>query len=337
VPVREARPEHVELIRNVLGVHVGVSSQVKNSRIVPEHLIDRDTNTAWNSRTNRMAGAWLEVRAPGSSIHELRLTVGHTGTGPKGEDYFTMNPRIVKIAIDSADGRHLVTLDPESRQLQTIAIEPAESVRLTIIELRPGTKASWREAVVSELEAWGTPPATWRQGPDRSPRVVVGGDRGDFCAVYDAEMAERRARIDREAEDAVCGCKEAVPCPREPSWVPGCDDHPLPVRGVVAPWRLPTLTCEMFDSGVGPTTCWVALETSKAILLALPPIETTYPILPDAYVKDIVEGGAPELVIRASEGREQETDAVVICLWEPLLCTAPEPASTAFSHPPIFR
>lgn len=149
-------------------------------------------------------------------------------------------------------------------------------------------------------------------------------------------MAERRAQFDREAEDEICGCEEAHQCPREPSGMPGCDNDPLPVRGQVAPWTPPVFTCEMVDSNVGPTTCWVTLETSRSILLAMPPV-TSVAHRPDVYVKNIVDGGAPELVIRAWNGDSKPTDALVICSAEPLTCTAPEPARTAMSHPPVFR
>jgi hypothetical protein len=52
-----------------------------------------------------LVGAWFEVSVEdGAWIPELRMTVGHTGTGPKGEDYFVMNPRIKAVDI-VADGK----------------------------------------------------------------------------------------------------------------------------------------------------------------------------------------------------------------------------------------
>jgi hypothetical protein len=157
LPVDAARGP-VELLHAYRGF-VEVSSHVMNKTIKPEHLVDGDRETAWNSRTGELVGAWLDVWVPNGTIEELRLTVGHTGTGPKGEDYFGLNPRIKAVSL--LDGDKVikkVTLDPENRELQTIKLPaPLARVRVRIEDVKLGGKKAWREVCISELEAWAQP------------------------------------------------------------------------------------------------------------------------------------------------------------------------------------
>src|SRR5262245_4425916 len=96
-PAADSGTSLVELLHAV-PTTVRVSSQVRNATIKPEHLVDRDFNTAWNSRTGELAGAWIQVTVPaGAKIEQLQMTAGHTGHGPHGEDYFTMNQRITQV------------------------------------------------------------------------------------------------------------------------------------------------------------------------------------------------------------------------------------------------
>ena len=112
----------VDLLRAV-PITITVSSTVVNPAIVPAHLVDRDLGTAWNSATGELVGAWIEATLPsGARAAEIRMTVGHTGHGKHGEDYFTMNPRIKGVSVWSGDtllGN--VKLDVSNRALQTIA------------------------------------------------------------------------------------------------------------------------------------------------------------------------------------------------------------------------
>src|SRR5690606_8922483 len=76
-------------------------------------------------------------------------------------DLFTKNARIKKLQLYHA-GRAIkyVTLDPAKRGLQTIEVDLAGGdLRLEVIEAEPGSKKTWREACISELEVWGTLPA----------------------------------------------------------------------------------------------------------------------------------------------------------------------------------
>jgi hypothetical protein len=150
----------VELLHSVPAT-IRLSSTVANKSILPVHIADHDLGTAWNSRTGDLRGAWVDLAVPGAGIREVRLTVGHTGTGPKGEDYFTMNPRIRKVTL--IDGDHELAhaeLDTTRRALQVVKLpEPHAHVRVRIDDVVMGTKRSWRETCISEIEAWGTLPA----------------------------------------------------------------------------------------------------------------------------------------------------------------------------------
>jgi len=164
----------IELLHNVAS-EIEVSSRVANKKILPRHLVDGDLNTAWNSQTGELAGAWIYVGVPGAHIVELRMTAGHTGKGPKGEDYFTMNPRIKTITVlHDNDVVTTTTLDINRRDLQVIKLPTiVDYVRIRVDELAPGSKTTWRETCVSELEAWGTlRPGTTAK--PTTPQVEVG-------------------------------------------------------------------------------------------------------------------------------------------------------------------
>ena len=150
----------VELLHSVPAT-IRLSSTVANKSILPVHIADRDLTTAWNSRTGDLRGAWIDLAVPGAAIREVRMTVGHTGKGPKGEDYFTMNPRIRRVTLldDDNEIAH-ADLDINKRDLQIVKLpEPHAHVRLRVDDVIMGTKRAWREACISEIEAWGMLPA----------------------------------------------------------------------------------------------------------------------------------------------------------------------------------
>ena len=73
-----AAPQPVELLHAVPST-VAVSSTVDNAAILPEHLVDRDLATAWNSRTGDTAGAWIAVRVPREvRVDQIRMSAGFT-------------------------------------------------------------------------------------------------------------------------------------------------------------------------------------------------------------------------------------------------------------------
>jgi hypothetical protein len=155
---------------------VAVSSTVANAAILPAHLVDGDLGTAWNSRTGDLEGAWIGVRVPvDARVIKIRMTIGFTKNDAKLGDLFTMNPRIRKVRV-LRNGVKLVehALDPALRTLQDIPIDqPGGDYKIEVVEILPGTNASWREISVSELEIWGSlPPGV---APKRNiPTVLVG-------------------------------------------------------------------------------------------------------------------------------------------------------------------
>lgn len=149
----------VELLHRVDST-VAVSSTVANAKILPEHLVDGDPATAWNSRTGDLIGAWIDIRLPATvHVDAIRIAAGFTHIDKKA-DLFTMNPRIRKVRV-SRNGKRLLDrpLDIESRALQDLPVDaPGGDFRIEVLEIAPGSRPTWREICVSELEVWGTPP-----------------------------------------------------------------------------------------------------------------------------------------------------------------------------------
>lgn len=154
---------------------VAVSSTVANARIIPEHLVDGKLSTAWNSKTGELVGAWIAVRVPSdATVKMIKLTAGFSHTDKSG-DLFTMNPRIKKVRVSRA-GKVLVeqALDPDNRGLQTIAVDvPGGDLEVRVLEILPGSKPSWKEICVSEIEVWGTLAASAKVVKSR-PALRVG-------------------------------------------------------------------------------------------------------------------------------------------------------------------
>jgi hypothetical protein len=137
---------------------VAVSSTVDNAAIVPEHLVDGKLDTAWNSRTGDLQHAWVAFRVTRDAhVSTIKLTAGYAKRDKQG-DLFTMNQRIKRVRV-LRDGVQLAvhTLDVERRDLQDIAIDAdGGDFTIEVVELVAGSKASWQEVAISELEVWGT-------------------------------------------------------------------------------------------------------------------------------------------------------------------------------------
>lgn len=168
---------------------VAVSSTVDNAKIRPDHLVDGKLDTAWNSVTGE-TNPWIAVRIPaGAHVTAIKMTAGFTAVDTKLGDLFTENIRIQKVAL-SRDGKRLLetTLDIENRGMQTLAINAGGGdYRIDVLATVPGSKKTWKEVAVSELEVWGTPAPV---DPTAKP-IKVGPVRiGDLDAKASLSKAE---------------------------------------------------------------------------------------------------------------------------------------------------
>lgn len=261
----------IDLTRGV-PVEIMVSSQVQNPAILPKHLVDGDLNTAWNSKTNQLEGAWIDVDArDGSLISELRFTVGHTGHGKKGEDYFTMNPRIAKVAVyTNIDAQNEVQLgeyklDIANRGLQTVAFTPRHQVRLEIVDIAPGSQKSWRETCVSELQAWGTPAKAVSDKP-LVPTVTVyqpPPPPPGPCAGHEKELEEYRKRD--EERGAYCA-EHPDQCGIDSPGAPGCSTITATIDKIGSfPTKLYT-ECTSPDVHYAETTCTITDDDGRTYM-----------------------------------------------------------------------
>ena len=175
--VPAAGAEEAPLVNLLTGgpATIAVSSTVNNATIRPEHIADGKLDTAWNSATGQIIGAWVEVRVPaGARIKQIKLTPGFAAVDRRLGDLFTKNARIKKLRLSHA-GRPIkdVTLDPTRRTLQTIDVDlPGGDLRLEVLAAEPGTRKAWREACISELEVWGTLPGG-AAAPNKRTRPAV--------------------------------------------------------------------------------------------------------------------------------------------------------------------
>ncbi|HVJ95150.1 MAG TPA: hypothetical protein VM580_35475, partial [Labilithrix sp.] len=164
---------------------VCVSSNVKNPRDYPQHLVDNKRETAWNSKTDDLVGAYISFAVPAEThVTRIDLSAGFDHSGPKG-DYFTMNHRITKVRVFALgnvekewDGKEGAigdfTLDPNERRPQQIPIDkPGGVFVIRVVEVVPGTKKEWRELTVSELHVMGDP-GRRRLSHARMPDVSIG-------------------------------------------------------------------------------------------------------------------------------------------------------------------
>lgn len=294
-----------------------VSSQVKNPRILPQHLVDHDMKTAWNSRTGQLVGSWIDITVPKNArIHELRLTVGHTGRGPRGEDYFTMNPRIHKVSV-LADGEPAGTfaLDIDKRDLQTFAVHAQHTVRIEVEAIEPGSKPNWREVSISELEVWGPPPAGWK--PTTQSRLVTVDVykpmRADPC--HDIEKRREQFMRDHKAEFAAGSHPDH-------NYPPTCGtiDIPSTAAALDPAFRRAAASCEAGDEIYGPTTCTLAFEHRGQVAtidLEHQSARATMTIT-GFEEQDVIAGGAKELVVRI-DGPDGQ--GLAVCRPKPLACT----------------
>lgn len=159
-----------DLLRAV-GTELAVSSVYRGQARQANRLVDGDLDSAWNSSTGDLVGAWIEVRLPADArVTGVALTAGFTHR----PDLFEGNHRVTRVRI-LREGEVIAQrpVDPRSRDLQTLAVEGGGGVyRIEVTEVLPGSRASWRELCVSELQILGTAPGM--HPGERFPRIAVG-------------------------------------------------------------------------------------------------------------------------------------------------------------------
>ena len=136
---------------------IAVSSTVDNAAIKPEHIADGKLDTAWNSLTGDLA-PHVMIRVPATAkVTSIKLTAGFTKVDKKLGDLFTMNPRIKKVRVSSRTIAKDFDLDIANRGLQELKIDlPGGDIDIAVVASEPGTKKTWREISISELQVWGT-------------------------------------------------------------------------------------------------------------------------------------------------------------------------------------
>ncbi len=153
---------------------VAVSSAYHDRDTQVPRLFDGDMETAWNSRSDDLVGAWIEVRLPAEArVTGIALTSGFTKPGGD-TDLFTGNQRVKKVRI-LRSGAEVAThdLDVDSRELQILPVEGEGGVwRIEIAEVLAGTKENWKEICISELKVMGH--LEGAEPDTRFPRFAVG-------------------------------------------------------------------------------------------------------------------------------------------------------------------
>jgi hypothetical protein len=163
----------IDLLRAV-ATEVATSSAFRDDVAQIGRMCDGDLQTAWNSRTGDLAGAWIAVTLPaGATVTGIEMTAGFTKASG-ANDLFTGNHRVRRVRV-THDGATVgeYPLDIESRELQRLPVSGGGGeYRITLADVVAGTHASWREACVSELRVLGAAPGA-REGSS-TPTFRIG-------------------------------------------------------------------------------------------------------------------------------------------------------------------
>ena len=179
---------------------IAVSSVYRDQTDQIARLVDGGLETAWNTRSGDLVGAWIDVRLPAEvTVTSIELTAGFTRDGGS-TDLFTGNHRIARVRV-LHDGAALgeFDLDTSSRALQPIAVTGGGGVyRIEVVRVLPGSRTEWREVCVSELRVMGTAPHVVEG--DASPRFGVGTlpELGSATDGLPPELSDRDDQITDE-------------------------------------------------------------------------------------------------------------------------------------------
>jgi len=267
----------------------------------------------------------MNVTIAGATIDEVRLTVGHTGKGPNGEDYFTMNPRITKVTLLDGAETPLGTfpLDPEKRELQSIILpSPTTSrIKIKVEDVVMGTKANWKEVCVSELEVIGKPPPDV-EAAQRKPVVYVyqppappeplfkHGKPAFWAEVCDKLTKPLQKEYDRRNRHS-SGEFASEDAP------PSCFTDPEVTIGG-GPWKSVFRWKEMDNGAHGPGTCQLFVTTADGDFpigdtRSCGPWDDENLALDTAVAEDVIPGGDLELVVTYFPQRSDVPLSMFIC------------------------
>jgi len=170
---RAAPPASVDLLHAVTA-DIAVSSVYRDRTSEAAKLVDGDLESAWNSRTGELVGAWIEVRLPSdATVTGIALTPGFAKSGGT-TDLFTGNHRISRVRV-LRDGAEVgvFAVETATPALVTVPVIGAGGVyRVEVVEVVAGSRPTWLETCVSELQVLGYAPA---MTPGRRlPRTAVG-------------------------------------------------------------------------------------------------------------------------------------------------------------------
>lgn len=204
--------EQIDLLRAV-PVEVVASSAYRSKVEQIQRLADGDMQTAWNSDSGDLQGAWIGLRIPeNAAVTAIEMTAGFTKQGGD-RDLFTGNYRVRRVRVFR--GQEQVgeyPLDIESRELQRLPVSgPGGFYRIELIEMVGGSHASWREACISELRVLGQAPGA--EAGSSTPRFRLATPEEQ--ASYGAEPTGADAGV-----DAGDGGTSADSGPPTPSWDP---------------------------------------------------------------------------------------------------------------------
>jgi hypothetical protein len=191
-----ALPE-LELLHAVPS-RVAVSSAYRDDATQVGRLVDGDLETAWNSRTGDLVGAWIELELPTDvAVRAIAITPGFTHVTPRA-DLFPGNHRVSRVRIHR-DGAVLAEhdLDVERREPIELPVHAGGGrYRIEVLTTVPGTRTDWQETCVSELQVLGTAPLG-RAGSS-SPVTSVGELAGSLEDVELAAEAAADGALDAE-------------------------------------------------------------------------------------------------------------------------------------------
>jgi|GEM_PF-5969743 len=254
---------------------IAVSSTVDNAAIKPEHIADGKLDTAWNSRTGDLA-PHVMIRVPATAkVTSIKLTAGFTKVDKKLGDLFTMNPRIKKVRVTSGSIAKDFDLDITNRGLQELALDlPGGDIDIAVVASEPGTKKTWREISISELEVWGTTAtAVKAQKPAIRMRSLDA-----LPALSKAECAKLAGKIDGKvtSTDQIGVTSDLTVC-RIDANRGGLDSR---VTLVAASRKTQTalganVEIDLENGSVAPSEYSEEREVSEDVELALVPLRTT--------------------------------------------------------------